>query len=240
MLKAVEPPHTLPSGAKITPFLLENPAKIGVLVLPGGGYGALATGHEGRDIGAFLGARGYDAWMLEYTVAGAENSPPIYPAPQNEALEALDWIRAQNRASKLGIWGFSAGGHLAAVTATDANAALDFAVLAYPVISMEIGATHGGSRENLLGKTPDAKLASELSAQNRVSPATPPTFLFHTADDGAVPVENALLFAQALAAHQVPFELHIYENGAHGVGLAPDNPILGSWGARLEDWLAKR
>ncbi len=238
-------PQILPSGAKITPFLLPTPAKIGVLVVPGGGYGHLAVGHEGADVAAYLNARGYDAWMLEYTVADAGNPGPIYPKPQNEALEALRFIRAQKRVGKLGIWGFSAGGHLAAVTATNpethqAGAKLDFAILAYPVISMEVGATHGGSRANLIGKTPDPALEKALSAQNRVSLDTPPTFLFHTANDGAVPVQNALLFADALAAHKIPFELHIYENGAHGVGLAPSDPILSTWGARLEDWLKHR
>lgn len=249
MSKAVElpdmTPQILPSGAKITPFLLPNPAKIGILILPGGGYGHLAVGHEGADIGAWLNARGYEAWMLEYTIAAAKNPVAIYPRPQNEALEALRWIRAQNRVEKLGIWGFSAGGHLAATTATNpetraANAKLDFAVLAYPVISMETDATHGGSRANLLGQSPDAALEKSLSAQNRVALDTPPTFLFHTASDGSVPVANALLFAGALASHRVPFELHIYENGRHGVGLASDDPILGTWSARLEDWLAKR
>ncbi|HEX9997736.1 MAG TPA: alpha/beta hydrolase [Abditibacterium sp.] len=238
-------PLSLQSGAKLTPFLLENPAKTGVLVLPGGGYGMLATGHEGHDIAEYLNARGYDAWMLEYHVTGDGTPSPLYPKPQNDALEALKWIRAQNRVEKLGIWGFSAGGHLAATTVTnpatrEADAKLDFAVLAYPVISMEIGATHGGSRESLLGKTPDSELTKLLSAQNRVAADSPPTFLFHTADDGAVPVENALVFAHALAAHKVPFELHIYENGSHGIGLAPGDPILQSWGGHLESWLAKR
>ena len=235
----------LSSGAKITPFLLAAPAKLGVLILPGGGYGFLATGHEGHDIAAYLNARGYDAWMLEYTIAGAQTPAPIYPQPQNDALEALRWIRAQGRALKLGIWGFSAGGHLAATVATDAatradDARLDFAVLAYPVISMEIGVTHGGSHTNLIGDAPAAELKTMLSAQNRVSAHTPPTFLFHTADDDAVPAQNALLFAGALAAHRVPFELHIYESGAHGVGLAPDDAVLSTWGAHLENWLARR
>ncbi len=235
----------LDSGAKLTPFLLPQPAKTGVLVVPGGGYSNVATGHEGKDIAAFLNARGYDAWMLEYTVAGKTHPAPIFPAPQNEAMEAIRQIRATNRVGKLGIWGFSAGGHLAATTLTNpathlAPTKLDFGILAYPVISMEIGTTHGGSRHNLLGNLPDPALEKALSAQNRVSLDTPPTFLFHTANDGAVPVRNALLFADALAAHKIPFELHIYENGHHGVGLATGNPILSTWRARLEDWLARR
>ncbi|WP_170065503.1 alpha/beta hydrolase [Abditibacterium utsteinense] len=237
-------PQILESGAKLTPFLLPAPAKIGILVVPGGGYSGLATGHEGRDIAAWLNARGYDAWMLEYTTTSLSKAP-LYPKPQNDALQALRFIRAQNRVQKLGIWGFSAGGHLAATVVTnpetrDAKQKLDFAILAYPVISMEFGVTHGGSRANLLGNAPDPALEKALSAQNRVSLETPPVFLFHTADDNVVPVENALLFSHALASHRVPFEVHVYENGPHGVGLAPGDKILSTWSARLEDWLQKR
>jgi acetyl esterase/lipase len=234
----------LEGGAKLTPFLLPQPAKVGVLVLPGGGYSHLATDHEGRQIVAWLNERGYDAWMLEYTTTSTAK-PPLYPKPQNDALEAVRAIRATNRVGKLGIWGFSAGGHLAATTITnpethEAKARLDFGILAYPVISMEPGTTHGGSRSNLIGDNPDMALQKSLSAQNRVSLDTPPIFLFHTANDGAVPVSNALLFAEALAAHRVPFELHVYENGTHGVGLAQGDPILKTWAARLEDWLGTR
>ncbi len=233
-------PQILPSGAKLTPFLLEKPAPTGILIVPGGGHGHLAVGHEGADIGAWLNARGYDAWMLEYTIAGAQNPAPIYPRPQNDALEAVAAIRAHNRVGKLGIWGFSAGGHLAAITATEPNIALDFAVLAYPVITLEEPFVNTGSRKNLLDENPDENLLKALSAHLRVSKSTPPTFLFHTGDDSAVAVENALFFYTALRQNGVPAELHIYENGRHGVGLAPDDPILSSWGARLEDWLQKR
>ena len=233
-------PQILPTGAKLTPFLLPTPAKTGVLIVPGGGYGHLAVGHEGADIGAWLGARGYDAWMLEYTIAGTQHPAPIYPRPQNDALEAVAAIRAQNRVETLGIWGFSAGGHLAAMTATQANVALDFAVLAYPVITLEAPFVNIGSRRNLLGENLDQALLKSLSVQNRVSKSTAPTFLFHTGDDSAVAVENSLMFYAALRQNEVPAELHIYENGRHGVGLAPDDPVLSSWGARLEDWLQKR
>lgn len=224
----------------ITPFLLPNPAKIGVLILPGGGYGALAIDHEGQEIGAWLNARGYEAWMLEYSVASERNPPPIYPAPHDDVSNAILQIRAQNRVEKLGVWGFSAGGHLAALAATETDSNLDFAILAYPVISMVVGTAHSGSRTNLLGHRVSEKMEALLSAEKRVSRQTPPTFLFHTANDAAVPVQNALFFAGALAAHQVPFELHIYENGPHGVGLATGDAVLSTWSARLEDWLARR
>jgi dipeptidyl aminopeptidase/acylaminoacyl peptidase len=113
-------------------------------------------------------------------------------------------------------------------------------VLAYPVISMVPGITHGGSRTSLIGDNPDPELQTSLSAEKRVALDTPPTFLFHTTNDDIVPVENALLFAGALAAHQVPFELHVYESGPHGVGLAPTDAVLATWSGHLETWLANR
>lgn len=238
-------------------FPSNAPNKTGVLVVPGGGYGFVALDHEGTQVARWLNARGFDAWVLDYTVASQETPAPIYPKPQNEALEAVRQIRAQNRVSKLGIWGFSAGGHLSAITVTNPEAKLDFAVLAYPVISMEPGITHAGSRANLLGdKTddpastiagafvrsnliglhPDAELLRSQSAQNRVSLQTPPVFLFHTANDPLVPVQNSLIFAAELAAHRRPFEILILPDGPHGIGLALNNPKL-TWTAELERWL---
>ena len=131
-------------------FPASAPNRSGVLVVPGGGYGFLALDHEGEQIARWLNERGFDAWVLSYTIATEEMPAPIYPRPQHEALEAIGQIRALNRVEKLGIFGFSAGGHLSAITATNPEANLDFAILAYAVISMEAGATHGGSRRNLL------------------------------------------------------------------------------------------
>lgn len=232
-------PQTLSTGAQLTPFLLEKPAEIGILIIPGGGYGHLAIGHEGHDIGAWLNARGYDAWMLEYHIAD-EKKAPLGEKPLHDAQAALATIRQTNRNQKLGVWGFSAGGHLAASLLTEPNVALDFGVLAYPVIDMAGVSKHGGSQRNLLGENPAPEVAERWSIQNQISQKTPPIFLFHTAEDGAVPVENSLMMAQKLAAHQIPFELHVYENGRHGVGLAPDDKILSTWSARLEDWLKQR
>ena len=217
-------------------FPSDTPNRTGVLVVPGGGYGFLALDHEGQQIARWLNERGFDAWVLSYTIATEETPAPIYPRPQHDALGAIGQIRALNRVEKLGIFGFSAGGHLSAVTATNPEANLDFAVLAYAVISMEEGATHGGSRGNLLGEHPDENLVRELSAHLRVGFETPPTFLFHTANDGAVPVQNSLLFASALAEHGVPFELLILPDGPHGIGLPLDNPQL-NWSGELERWL---
>ena len=238
-------------------FPADKPNKTGVLVVPGGGYGFVALDHEGNQVARWLNARGFDAWVLDYTVASPETPAPIFPAPQNEALESVRRIRAQNRVSKLGMWGFSAGGHLSAITITNPEAKLDFAVLAYPVISMEPGITHAGSRANLLGDKKedaastiagafvrsnligihaDAELLRSLSAQNRVSLQTPPVFLFHTANDPLVPVQNSLVFALAMAEHRRPFEILVLPDGPHGIGLALNDAKL-SWTGELERWL---
>ena len=236
----METTHLLPSGARLTSFALPESARAGVLILPGGGYGHLAIEHEGHDIAAWLNQRGFAAWMLEYHINSTGQTAPLHPAPLNDCLEALAHIRAHASSTKLGVWGFSAGGHLAATLATEPNANLDFAILAYPVISLEPEVAHGGSRRNLLGENFDLELSKSLSAHNRVSPQTPPTFLFHTGDDAAVPVENSLLFYAALRKHGVPGELHVYETGRHGVGLAPDDSVLSTWPTLLETWLQTR
>jgi len=217
-------------------FPAQSPNKTGVLVVPGGGYGFLALDHEGEQVARWLNERGFDAWVLSYTIASDDVPAPIYPRPQHEALRAIEDIRALNRVEKLGIFGFSAGGHLSAITLTDAEASLDFGILAYPVISMEEGATHSGSKFNLLGPSPSDALENAMSAHTRVTFETPLVFLFHTANDDAVPVQNSLLFASAMAEYGLPFELLILPEGAHGVGLALEHPTA-SWTHELEYWL---
>ncbi|KAI1406717.1 alpha/beta-hydrolase [Hypoxylon fuscum] len=215
-----------------------NPNRTGVLVLPGGGYEYISMENEGLEPAQWLNERNLDAWVLSYTVADKSNPSPIFPSPQCEALEAVRCIRTLGRVDRLGIWGFSAGGHLAAVTATDPDAALDFAILAYPVISMAAGTTHEGSRRNLIGDHCEAGGDAEIAmcAERRVSESTPPTFLFHTANDGAVPVQNTLGFAVAMARYARPFEILVLPDGPHGVGLALDDERLG-WTGELERWL---
>ncbi|KAI1484364.1 Alpha/Beta hydrolase protein [Biscogniauxia mediterranea] len=221
-------------------FPAPNPNQTGVLVVPGGGYEFVSMEKEGTEPAAWLNERGYDAWVLEYTTAGARDTPPpIYPKPMEEAREAIRQIRAQKRVSKLGIWGWSAGGHLSAVCLTDPDPALalDFGILAYPVISMEPGTTHAGSLANLLGgDADDERRRLLLSAETRVSDRTPPAFLFHTADDALVPVQNSLLFAAQMARRGRPFEILVLPSGPHGVGLALEDPKT-SWTAELERWL---
>ena len=155
---------------------------------------------------------------------------------------------------RIGIWGFSAGGHLASTVGThfDAGNASatdpidrmssrpDFMILAYPVISMSAEYTHKGSRTNLLGEKPDPKLVESLSNERQVTPQTPPTFLFHTDEDTGVPAENSVAFYLALRKAGVPAEIHIYQRGKHGVGLAGADPILATWSGRLADWMKLR
>ncbi len=226
-----------------------------VVVCPGGGYVALALGHEGKDIADWLTQHGVTAFVLKYRRA------PRYkhPVPLQDVQRALRTVRARAKewdldANKIGVWGFSAGGHLASCAATmfedgktDAEDVIervssrpDFAILCYPVIDMDGPATHRGSRQNLLGNNPSADLVKKMSTQTQVTAKTPPTFLFHTdADTGVLP-ENSILFYLALKKAKVPAELHIYEKGPHGVGLAPKDAVLNTWSERLADWLKAR
>jgi len=227
----------------------------GVVVCPGGGYAKLAMDHEGRQVAEWLNSLGVAAFVLKYRLA------PRYrhPAPLEDAKRALRLVRS--RASefriapdRIGVWGFSAGGHLASTLATHFDAGNpaaadpiervscrpDFAILAYPVISFASEYAHKGSRRNLLGDNPDPALVENLSNEKQVTAQTPPTFLFHTNEDQGVPAENSVLFYLALRRAGVPAELHIYERGRHGVGLAPNDPVLSSWPQRLADWLRVR
>ncbi|KAH7024612.1 Alpha/Beta hydrolase protein [Microdochium trichocladiopsis] len=235
----VPPPPTGIPENQLDFYPAPEPNGTGVLVLPGGGYSFVSTEHEGFKTTAWLNARGYDAWMLNY--ATTTTSPaPLYPKPQQQALAAIDTIRRQGRVSKLGIWGYSAGGHLAATTITDPKgaASLAFAILAYPVISMDPSITHAGSRENLIGTDAPAELTAQLSAEANVSPQTPRMFLFHTANDSVVPVDNAMLMAAALARNKVPFHLLVLPDGNHGLSIPEekDDPAR-TWTTELDRWL---
>jgi acetyl esterase/lipase len=227
----------------------------GVVVCPGGGYQNLAIDHEGRQISEWLNSHGIAAFLLRYRIAPRYH----HPAPLQDAQRALRLVRSRAAefgvaSDRIGIWGFSAGGHLASTAAThfdsgDPNAAdlverlssrPDFAILAYPVISFTTEYTHTGSRRNLLGEHPDSKLVESLSNETQVSAQTPPTFLFHTNEDTGVLPENSVLFYLALRKHGVPAEMHIYEPGRHGLGLALDHPALSSWGNLLAEWFRTR
>lgn len=239
----------------LTLFLPEKPNGAAIVVCPGGGYGHLAVDHEGKQIGEWLNTLGVTAFMLKYRIA------PRYkhPAPIQDAQRAIRTVRAKAKEWKIdphrvGILGFSAGGHLASTAATHFDEGLadakddidrqscrpDFAVLCYPVISFTTPYMHVGSKNNLLGKDADPKLVENFSNELQVTEKTPPTFLFHTNEDSGVPPENSVLFYMALRRAKVPAELHIYEKGRHGVGLAKQDPILSTWSARCADWLKTR
>lgn len=238
----------------LTVFLSPEKSAIptAVIVFPGGGYGMLAKDHEGVQIAHWLNSLGIQAFMLQYRVAPRYH----YPAPFLDARRAIRLVRAHAEdyhvsPNRIGIWGFSAGGHLASTAGTHFDAGdpaasdpidrissrPDFMILAYPVISFITPYAHQGSLHNLLGEHPDPQLSANLSNETQVTPQTPPTFLFHTTEDQTVPVENSVLFYLALRKAGVPAELHIYERGSHGVGLASTDAVLSTWPARLKDWL---
>lgn len=224
----------------------------GVVVCPGGGYRNLAMDHEGRQIADWLNARGVAAFVLKYRLGPRYH----HPVELQDAQRALRTVRFRAKdlgiaPDRIGIWGFSAGGHLASSAGThfdngNAEAAdpiermscrPDFMILAYPVISFTTPYTHQGSLKNLLGDNPDPKLVEYLSSETQVTAETPPAFLFHTNADKGVPAENSVLFYLALRKAGVPAEIHIYERGPHGVGLAQSDPVLRSWPDRLSDWM---
>jgi acetyl esterase/lipase len=226
-----------------------------VVVCPGGGYGTVVDTYEGKDPAEWLNKRGVAAFVLRYRVAPRYH----HPAPLQDVQRALRLVRTRGKEwnvdpRRVGVWGFSAGGHLASTAAThfddgraDADDPIDragcrpdFAILCYPVVTLEPPFAHTGSRQNLLGKDPDPKLVESLCNERQVTARTPPTFLFHTGEDTVVPPENSVLFYLALRKAGVPAELHVYEKGPHGVGLAPANPVLSNWPDRLAAWLEVR
>jgi acetyl esterase/lipase len=226
-----------------------------VVICPGGGYQALAFEKEGTRIAEWLNQLGVAGFVLKYRLGPRYHNPVML----QDAQRAIRIVRSRAAefglaADRIGIWGFSAGGHLASTAATHfdagnpsagdpierASSRPDFAILSYAVITMDMSYTHRGSRNNLLGANPDPKLVESLSNELQVTAQTPPTFLFHTTADTTVPVENSINFYLALRKAKVPAEMHIYERGAHGVGLAPQDPVLSTWPDRLAAWLSAR
>ncbi len=218
-----------------------------ILVLPGGGYARQAE-HEAEPVAEWLSSLGIHAFVLRYRVA-----PHRHPAPLEDAKEAMLHIRSGQHGlavdpDRVGVLGFSAGGHLAATLSTaaatgnpelDLPAAVpDLSVLCYPVASLTHD-THQGSVANLLGDAPPSNLLAALSAELNVTPGTPPAFLWHTADDEAVPVSNSLNYARALFAAGVQAELHVFPQGRHGLGLAPGEPGPEQWTSLCAAWLER-
>jgi acetyl esterase/lipase len=232
-----------------------------VVVCPGGGYAGLAMDHEGKQVAEFFNGLGVTAFVLKYRTANKERPGPLHPAPLTDAQRAIRLVRAKAAdygvdPKRVGLMGFSAGGHLASTAGTHfddgkADAAdpidkqscrPDILILGYPVITMEDGVTHKGSRNNLIGPKLDPELVENLSNEKRVTDKTPPTFIFHTSEDTAVVPENAIRFYLACKAAKVPVELHMYEKGRHGVGINPKGVSVGTdtWKHRLADWLKDR
>jgi acetyl esterase/lipase len=226
----------------LTLFPAVQPAERGmVIVCPGGGY-QMKADHEGEPVAHWLNSLGIHACVLDYRVY-----PDTYPAPQLDVRRAVSLLRARTaefgiRQDRIGVLGFSAGGHLAACAGTlwdQESSRPDAMVLCYPVITMG-KFTHAGSRNNLLGDShtadPSARIG-DLSIENRVNRHTPSVFIWHTADDAVVPVENTLLMVGALAACHVSFSCHIFPHGEHGLGLAADMPDIGQWTAMCASFL---
>ena len=232
-----------------------QPNGTAIIVAPGGGYSALAMNHEGRYVAAWFNSMGISAFVLKYRLGPKYH----HPVELGDAQRAIRFVRARAeqlgvRADRVGMMGFSAGGHLTASAGTHfdqgspgaadpidrVSSRPDFLILAYPVISFDPAIAHAGSVRSLLGDNPDASLIHDLSDELQVTAATPPTFLFHTTADTTVPVENSVRFYLALRAAKVPAEMHVFENGPHGVGLALADPALSLWPTLLTNWLRGR
>jgi acetyl esterase/lipase len=223
-----------------------------VIICPGGSYVNLAMNHEGRQVANYLNSQGVIAFVLKYRLGPKYHHPielgDVQRAVRTLRAHAADWHIAPD---KIGIMGFSAGGHLAMSASThfDAGQASaadpidrvssrpDFAVLGYPVISLTEPWTHQGSKNALLGPNADPELAKSLSGEQAVTPETPTTFIFQTNADTTVPAENAIYYFLALRKAKVPAELHVFQNGPHGVGLAMEDPALSEWSKLLTNWL---
>ncbi len=228
----------------------------GIVVCPGGGYGGLAMDHEGKQIGEWLNANGIAAFICDYRHKGKGYG---HPAPLQDAQRAIRTVRTRAKEfnvdpERIGILGFSAGGHLTSTALTHFDAGdssakdpimqtssrPDFGVLCYPVIAFDQPFTHKGSQNNLLGEKPDPELVKSLSNELQVTKDTPPTFLWHTYEDTGVPPENSVVFYQAMLKNKVPGELHVFEKGKHGVGLGKGIPGTEKWSELCIAWIKGR
>jgi acetyl esterase/lipase len=224
------------------------------VVFPGGGYAHLAVGKEGVAVAHWLNSIGVTAFVSTYRLGPRYH----YPAMTDDGLRAVRIVRERAREwgvdpRKIGVVGFSAGGHLASTVGThyadnqarvgaadSVSARPDFMILVYPVITLLDPLAHKGSRTNLLGPTPDSAMIRRFSNETQVTADTPPTFIVASSDDATVPIENSIHLYQALRAAKVPAELHVYESGRHGFGLAPGEPWLGGWPDLAAAWLGRR
>jgi acetyl esterase/lipase len=235
---------------------LEKATGTAVIVCPGGGYSALAIAHEGKEIALWLNSLGITAFVLKYRLPHDDIMVDKSVGPIQDAQKAMRMIRQHAKEwnihpRKIGVIGFSAGGHLASTLSTHfkenvydmadtTSARPDFSVLIYPVITMDAASAHMGSRENLLGKDPSSDRVNRFSNELHVNRETPPAFLVHSIDDEAVPVQNSINYAMALRKHEVPCELHVYQSGGHGYGLGRSRNTESSWPEACRKWLEAR
>ena len=241
------------SKPTLTRFNPVNPNGKTVIICPGGGYSILASAHEGVDVARALNEQGITAFVLKYRIPSDRTAVDKSLAPLQDAQQAIRLVRKNAEKwglnpQKIGIMGFSAGGHLAATAATHfadkadpsvkdtISVRPDFSILVYPVVSFAEEITHKGSRNNLIGETPTAEMTQKFSNELQVTPQTPPTFLVHAGDDKTVPVENSLRFYQACIKNKVPAEMHLYAKGSHGFGLK-NRTTDDKWFDRLATWL---
>ncbi|MBI1342274.1 MAG: prolyl oligopeptidase family serine peptidase [Terrimonas sp.] len=241
------------SHPTLTVYTPAKPNGQSVIICPGGGYAILAFDKEGTRIAQVLNSWGITAFVLKYRLPDDSYCIDKSLAPLQDAQQAIRLVRENAEAfgvdkHKIGIMGFSAGGHLASTAATHFTVPADpgetdttslrpdFAILIYPVISFDSSIAHMGSRYNLIGKAADQDQVQFFSNELRVSAKTPPSFLVHAGDDGTVPVENSIRYYQACIRNKVPAELHIYPHGGHGFGLY-NTTTKDNWMERLHNWL---
>jgi acetyl esterase/lipase len=224
-----------------------------VLICPGGGYTALAFGHEGNAIASWLNENGITGIILKYRLPSDLIMKDKSIGPLQDAQEAMRIIRRNAVAwnidpKKVGVIGFSAGGHLASTLSTHyadkvydvsdtVSARPDFSVLIYPVITMDASFTHAGSRKNLLGDNPSDEAIKRFSNELQVNEKTPPAFMVHSADDPAVPVKNSIVYYEQLVKYKIPSELHIFQKGGHGFGLGGSKDTQSAWPGLCISWL---
>lgn len=224
----------------ITVYKADKPNGVAIIMCPGGGYARLAMNHEGHDMAPWLNAQGITYIVLKYRMPNGH-----YEVPLSDAEQAIRLVRQHAkewniRPDRIGIMGASAGGHLAASLATlysSNETRPDFQILFYPVISMVLGVTHGGSRQNLLGNNPSQELEDKYTLEKQVNERTPQAFIMLSADDGAVPPANGIHYFEALLQHQVPATLHVYPTGGHGWGFRDAFTYKRQWTGELEKWL---
>ncbi|HIZ92040.1 MAG TPA: alpha/beta hydrolase [Candidatus Bacteroides merdavium] len=224
----------------ITVYKANQPNGMAIIMCPGGGYARLAMNHEGHDMAPWLNAQGITYVVLKYRMPNSH-----YEVPLSDAEQAIRLVRQHAaewgvRPDRIGIMGASAGGHLAASLATlysSDETRPDFQILFYPVISMQPGITHGGSRQNLLGENPSQELENKYTLEKQVNERTPQAFIMLSADDGAVPPANGIHYFEALLQHQVPATLHVYPTGGHGWGFRDAFTYKRQWTGELEKWL---